>query len=72
MRGRPCWSAGIGRDAPPSVVDSPSWTFHAQPAWRSLDREADFSFPLGRSRQTFGSLSTHRLDNDSRVERSPS
>ena len=39
---------------------------------RSLEGEADFSLPLGRSRQTFGSLSTHRLDHDSRVERSPS
>ena len=29
---------------------------------RSLEGEADFSLPLGRSRQTFGSLSTHRLD----------
>jgi hypothetical protein len=61
----------------PSGATSPGLGAASDPSQRprlgrSLEGEADFSLPLGRSRQTFGSLSTHRLDNDSRVERSPS
>lgn len=45
------------------VASEPRSGFQMSELRRSLEDEADFSLPLGRSRQTFGSLSTHRLDN---------